>query len=464
MEDFAVIKQQIIDEMPAWVDELTRYSSGLVKTGSPLNVHLYLRNTDVLKNVIGFNEFTGEVMGIRPCPEIGLIKPGRIEDIHEIQLKSFLEKEYDFLADDRTLAQGVELMARENTFNPMKNWIEREAWDGVNRVAKYFIDYLGCVDDAYNRMIATRWFVGMVARIYQPGCKFEIVPVITGKQGIGKSTCVSNLVPREYFTDQLASFAPERDELAKLNTKVIVELAEMRADKNATIEQKKAFISSQIDEVRKPYARRATVMERAFVLIATTNNSEFLHDATGERRFYPIEAGAQQAVKSPWDTETVQAEIGQLMAEAKALYLAGERYYINHEDANLAKIYQEHVKSTDLEAEAVLKYLEMEVPTTWNTVSNGLRGLYYRNYPDNLEEIWHRWCEKSFGFDEREPIKSLLTSDILEVVFRVETADLPRISAGRIGKKIGVTIESCDDWVKTRTRQGRGFVRRSCRV
>ncbi|QBO35015.1 hypothetical protein EQG49_00405 [Periweissella cryptocerci] len=459
MEKFTAIKEQVLAGVPAWIDELTRHSTGIVKTGSPRNVALYVNNSAALAGVIGYNEFTGEVVGVKACPALGLANVGRLEDIHEIHLKSYLEAEYDFLADDRALTQGVELAARELPFNPMKDWVERKTWDGIARVATYFIDYLGCVDDEYNRMIATRWFVGLVARIYRPGCKFEIVPVLTGKQGIGKSTCVANLVPREYFTDQLSSFAPEKDELAKLNTKSVVELSEIRADKNATIEQKKAFISSQIDEIRKPYGRRATVMERAFVLIATTNNSEFLSDATGERRFFPIEAGRTTATKSPWDTALVQAEVAQLFAEAKVLFDAGERYHISRDDAALADIYQERAKHTDLEAEAVLKYLDMEVPVTWEKVSNGLRGLYYRNYPDNLEEIRHRWMEKSFGFDDREPLGRTTTSEVLGSVFSVETADLPRISAGRMGKKIGVTIENCDGWVKKRTNTFRGYFR-----
>ncbi|MFG5501969.1 VapE domain-containing protein, partial [Enterococcus faecalis] len=98
-----------------------------------------------------------------------------------------------------TIMASLLQSANARHHHPVKKFIEAEKWDGIKRVERIFIDYLGVEDTEYTREVTKKWFTGAVARIYRPGVKFEIVPILSGAQGIGKSTLINKLAP-DFFS------------------------------------------------------------------------------------------------------------------------------------------------------------------------------------------------------------------------------------------------------------------------
>lgn len=150
------------------------------------------------------------------------------------------------------------------------------------------------------------------------------MPILDGKQGIGKSTLVSLLCPPSYFDDNLKTMGSNKDDLIKLHRAWIVEISELEAMLNTSLDQTKAFLSATSDNYRAPYGRLVERHPRKNMFIGTVNRSEYLHDLTGNRRFYPIHCEKEQAIKTiPNPSDANNADILQILAEAKGLYDQG---------------------------------------------------------------------------------------------------------------------------------------------
>src|SRR5699024_8521113 len=196
------------------------------------NLKLMLKQNERLKD-IGFNEFTQEIT----------IDDQPITDNLFIELRLDISNRYytDYSKED--VSQMVHSIARERPYHPIKAMIERQPWDGQKRVESLFIDFLGADDNEYVRTVTRKWLTGAVARIYQPGVKMEIVPILQGKQGIGKSTLADKL-GGTFFLDSLKSLGMSKDDYQLLIGAWIVELAELSSFNETKIETLKSFISA----------------------------------------------------------------------------------------------------------------------------------------------------------------------------------------------------------------------------
>ena len=152
--------------------------------------------------------------------------------------------------------------------------IHSKPWDGVQRVESIFIDYLGVDDNSYTRAVARKWMAGAVARIYEPGIKFEMVPIIAGKQGLGKSTLFQRL-GGDFFTDSLRSLGNTKDDYQLLIGAFIIELGELSSMSTTETDQIKSFVSARSDKIRLPYARTTQTYKRTCVFAGTTNTSQY---------------------------------------------------------------------------------------------------------------------------------------------------------------------------------------------
>ena len=95
-------------------------------------------------------------------------------------------------------------MTEDRSFNPVKEYLDNlPNWDGVKRVEDLFINNLDADDNDYTREVTRKWFAAAVARIYEPGIKFDNIIVLDGKQGVGKSTIIKSLVDEDFFSDSL---------------------------------------------------------------------------------------------------------------------------------------------------------------------------------------------------------------------------------------------------------------------
>jgi predicted P-loop ATPase len=183
------------------------------------------------------------------------------------------------------------------------------------------MDYLGAPDKPLIRAFGARWLISAVARIMEPGCKVDTCLIFEGKEGIGKSTMFRELVPNpKWFTDSVGDFT-NKDTLIALRGKWIIEMGELTALQRNEVETAKAFISRCTDRYRSPYGRLSQDWDRQFVFCGTSNRDDYLQDAGGNRRFWPVPCGRTEEGR-------IAADRDQLWAEALVLYRAGEKWWL----------------------------------------------------------------------------------------------------------------------------------------
>lgn len=242
-----------------------------------------------------------------------------IADEDYVGLTAYLERAYGLTSKERII-DGCQFVCKQNERNPVTEWLDSLVWDGELRIGTLAIDALGAEDNEYNREVERLFMLGAVTRAYEPGSKFDYMPVLVGPQGIGKSRYVSLLahVPA-WYSDNFNTIDGDAA-VEKLRGLWIAEMAELLATKKAReIEAIKAFITSTKDVIRPKYARETVQRLRVCVFVGTTNNHDFLTDSTGNRRFLPVECGAEEC--NEWMfTDDAEEHVEQMWAEAVHVY------------------------------------------------------------------------------------------------------------------------------------------------
>ena len=372
-----------------------------------------------------FNEFTQEVF----------FQGEPLTDANISEIRMLVDRKYKvkFTKDD-TLAV-IDLVSRKKSFHPIKLMIHAKPWDGVQRVETVFIDYRGVDDNSYTRAVSRKWLSGAVARIYEPGIKFEMVPIIAGKQGLGKSTLFQRL-GGEFFTDSLRSLGNTKDDYQLLIGAFIIELGELSSMSTTETDQIKSFVSATSDKIRLPYARTTQTYKRTCVFAGTTNTSQYLNDLTGNRRFLPMPVNH----KPQFDVfELEETIIQQIWAEAYLIYKNGEKLFLDDMlDNAIADEYREEATERGLFFSEIDEFLDMPVPSGWDNMTLFNKRSYYNLY-------------KLDGITDKHPHKIDKTSskEIAQVVFRAEGSD--RSSQPQM-KKITLFMDNLDGWTKQTVR------------
>lgn len=257
------------------------------------------------------------VCGPVPWDQRGGDRP--VSDSDYCGLAAYLEREHGLMSKQKAI-DAVTNVAMRNRRNTVAEWLDSLEWDGQARVDTLLPCFLGCDPTDYNTAVMRLFMQGAVSRAYGPGAKFDYMPVLIGRQGLGKSTFLRRLGARsEWYCDNLNTV--EGDAAAeKLRGMWIVELAELLATKKQRdVESIKAFLTSQVDTIRPKYARETEQRPRACVFAGTTNSPQFLTDSTGNRRFLPVECGVHEAPMSLF-TPGVEDYFKQAWAEAVHVY------------------------------------------------------------------------------------------------------------------------------------------------
>jgi predicted P-loop ATPase len=286
------------------------------------NVYYALAADPVLKGLVSFDAFSELHVKARPTPWPA---PGpdwhTIDDLH---LANYLAHRHRLVvASPEVIQQAVDMAARDNPRHPLRDWLRGLRHDGVERLDHWLVDYLGATDSLYVRAAGRMFLIGMVARVMKPGCKMDYALILQGQQGKGKSTAFRELA-KPWFADTPFRIG-DRDALMSVQGVWLYEFSELDALGKAEETAIKAFITSVQDRFRAPYGTRMLNVPRRVVFGGTTNAEEFLRDATGGRRFWPVKTGEM-------NIEGLVAVRDQLFAEAVALFDAGGRWYPTPEE------------------------------------------------------------------------------------------------------------------------------------
>lgn len=279
---------------------------------------------DMLKETIVFTRPSFTAKGSKKGDlvndtDISIIK-GRIERMHGIY-------------NDAKLNDAIEQVSSDNAFHPIKLYLESLTWDGVPRIDTFLVDYMGAEDNTYTREAFRKMLLAAVTRIYEPGRKFDTALVFYSEQGVGKSTLIQRL-SKGWFNDSLTSLSG-KESYEAIQFAWLVELAELSALRKSDVEAVKNFISKREDTYRGAYARRVKTHKRQCVFFGSTNDDEFLKDATGNRRFFPVEVKRTRKTRLIFEPE-FDAIVDQLWAEAMEGYMLGEALTLSDEAEAIA--------------------------------------------------------------------------------------------------------------------------------
>ena len=305
-----------------------RTAAGALRTTSVKNVVLILKTDPNLKDLFRFNEFTQEIDVVRDTKiktQLGLItiSKGQYTDqaINSIELYIESSSKYDSASfKNNVIDQAITNVAYMDSYNPLIDYMNEAyvKWDKKERLDKLFVEYLGAPYDETTFLITELWFMGAVAKAFNPKTKFDFVLDLVGGQGVGKTSLLQKLAPLGLYTDQFNTFS-NKDDFEVMKNVLIVNDDEMTASNSASFEEIKKFITLQSFEYRKAYARKSETFLKKFVLARTTNEVRHLKDRSGDRRFISIFANSKRQKKSPI-TDLSDKYVQQVWGEAVHLY------------------------------------------------------------------------------------------------------------------------------------------------
>ncbi len=346
-----------------WMKKLKINSNGIYLRLTE-NVQLVLQYDVRLRGRIYRDTFTDRLTGVAPLPWPPRDRTAGVfqwTDADDAGLRTYIERTLGFRTE-AMIRDAFVLCAEKHAINPVAAYLESQQWDGVPRLDTLYVDYLGAEDSPYMRTITRKALVAAVARAMVEGVKFDYMTVICGLQGIGKSTLFRKL-GRDWFSDSLKTFeGKEAEEL--IQGKWIVEIAELQAFNRADVNRIKQFLSKMDDQYREAYARNVKNQVRRSIFFGTTNDHEYLHDPTGNRRFWPVDARPGFTVKSVF-RDLNETEVGQIWAEAMMRWRFGEPLYLSTEmEEEAERRRQEHLVRDPLEG-IIEDFLERPVPEDW---------------------------------------------------------------------------------------------------
>ena len=362
--------QQPVEEDLSWISRLSVDGNGnYQKTVN--NVIIILQNDPLLKGKIVTDEFANRGLILGPLPWNHAEEKRQWVDPDDAGFFWYMETYYGITTRDR-LDAALAIVGGQNMINDVKRYLKGLKWDGVRRVDTLLPTYLGAEDNAYTRSVMRKSLCAAVARGILGGVKYDYMPIFTGPQGIGKSTFLA-ILGKEWFSDSLASFEG-KDAAELIQGTWINEVGELTAMTKQETSAVKQFLSKREDIYRAAYGRRTERYPRRCVFFGTSNDSEFLKDSTGNRRFWPVDVGVHPAKKSVW--VDLPKEVDQIWAEAYTYWAVGEELYLSKEVEALAFEQQESHRETSGKEGVIMDFLEKKIPANWDQMDLSARRMF----------------------------------------------------------------------------------------
>jgi len=398
------------------------------------NVATIIRCDPRLWSVVARNDFTHNLVARRDLksklPNVPHIIVEDREnglqwsDLHDISIRAILEapngqgmQGWGLKVTDRDLTGAIDLAATHHRFNPVIEYFESLEWDGIERVETVFIDYLNTPDTPYFRETIRVFLMAAVARTYCPGHKFDTAPILSGPQGIRKSTFIKELFGEAWTGELSAHMASNKDAVEQMMGMLCLELPELSSMRKSEVEDVKHFMTIQRDRVRLSYDRRMGVFPRSCVLMGTTNAVSYLKDSTGNRRWWPIPVNVPMI-----DTDRLAANRAQIWAEAAHLYWLLRETYPKQK----MPLYLRN-------REAIRRALEMQEEAREETAEEGV-GAQIAEWLENPRPLSHVLGEiepGDFDMPEGEPMAVPVQVCLSQLFCEVLGGDMSRYSSNR---------------------------------
>lgn len=298
-------------------------------SGKPLpvlaNALLALQSDPTVKDAFAFDEMSRSVLLLHSIgePMAPNAEPVPLRDNDVAVITAWLQHAGLKRISVQVVHDAAVMRAHECSFHPVLDYLRLLKWDGQPRIGVWLTTRLGAKLTEYTKAIGEMFLIAMVARIFDPGCKADYMLVLEGPQGELKSTAC-RVLGGEYFSDNMPDVTGGKEASQHLRGKWLIEFAEMHALGRAEATLLKAFLTRCIERYRPSYGRLEVTEPRQCVFIGTTNKDNYLRDATGGRRFWPVKTGTI-------DIDGLVEDRDQLFAEAVVRYHEGASWWPDKE-------------------------------------------------------------------------------------------------------------------------------------
>ena len=342
------------------------------------NVSLVLQRDKFLKGRLWYDEFHRNIYTTIDWDSNEPCSPRVWDEGDEAVLLQYIQIDIGIHnIDPAKIKSAIKTIPKKYVKNEPKDWMNSLVWDGTNRIDQFAAKYLGCDgDELYLSDLSKNFWISMVARIFKPGCKVDNMLILEGVQGLRKSTALS-VIGGKWFAENPAGIGT-KDFYLGLEGKLIVEIAELAGFSKADSNKIKQAISSPTDRFRAPYEPKAYDHPRQCVFAGTTNESQYLKDPTGARRFWPVYC-------HKIDIESLKEDRDQLFAEAVEAFKRGEMWY---EEPNNAAEHQESRREHDPWEDLIIEYInkaEQKFTDFYRTIDIAQHAIGFE--PDRLKKV-----------------------------------------------------------------------------
>jgi predicted P-loop ATPase len=269
-------------------------------------------------------------------------------------VSAWIDREYDFEPSIDSAARAVHAAATRHSYHAVCEWLDTlDDTEETAALDTWLIEHLGAEDTPYVRAVGRWWLISAVARAYKPGVKADHVLVLEGAQGLGKSSALRALCPRRSWLldSELDLQHAAKDAYQAIKGRWIVELAELDGlSRKSEASALKRFLTSNTDSYRPAYARFGVDVPRTCVFAGTVNESEYLRDPTGNRRFWPVRCESI-------DLAGLGRARDELWAQARSAYSRGEQWHPSARMIDQIKSEQSDREERDVWERPVLVWL-----------------------------------------------------------------------------------------------------------